>query len=208
MSDTEQVKLWRSKFGDAWVDRMNDDENFQRARMHLWKLILSVLGDKHPSSILEVGSNAGGNLIALNSLTDAELFAVEPNSKARKSLISKNVIDKKNVLDGTASNIPLDDGLIDLVFTHGVLIHIAPENLLEAYKEIYRVSKRYIVSSEYFSVNPRTIPYHGHDNALFTRDFGRYWMENFPDLKIIDYGFCWKHVTGLDNITWWIFEKT
>lgn len=208
MSDTEQVKLWRSKFGDAWVDRINQDENFQQARTHLWEMILSVLGDEAPGSILEVGSNAGGNIMALNSLTDAELFAVEPNSKARKSLISKNVIDEKNVFDGTASNIPIDGCAVDMVFTYGVLIHIAPDDLLEAYKEIHRVSRRYIISLEYFSVNPRAIPYHGHDNALFTRDYGLFWMENFPDLKIIDYGFCWKHVTGLDNVTWWIFEKT
>ena len=208
MSDTEQVELWRGKFGDAYVDRINEDEKSQRARTHLWKTVLSALGDETLGSILEVGSNAGGNIGVLNSLTDAKLFAVEPNAKARKILISKNVIDEKNVLDGSASNIPIDDRAVDMVFTSGVLIHIAPDDLLEAYKEIYRVSRRYIISLEYFSSNPRTIPYHGHDNALFTRDFGRYWMENFPDLRIVDYGFCWKHVTGLDNLTWWIFEKT
>ena len=71
----------------------------------------------------------------------------------------------------------------------------------------YRVTRRYIVCIEYFSDKPEEIPYRGHDGVLFKRDFGGFWIDNFPDLETRDYGFVWKRVTGLDNLTWWVFEK-
>ena len=54
----------------------------------------------------------------------------------------------------------------------------------------------------------------GHDRRffgfrfrLFKRDFGGFWLDNFPDLQVVKYGFSWKRLTGLDNLTWWVFEK-
>ena len=72
---------------------------------------------------------------------------------------------------------------------------------------MHRVSSRYIACSEYFSDKPETIPYRGQTDALFKRDFGGMWLDLFPDLKVLDYGFSWKRTTGLDNLTWWMFEK-
>ena len=46
------------------------------------------------------------------------------------------------------------------------------------------------------------------DEALFKRDFGLFYLENFPGLRVLDYGFLWRAVTGLDNMTWQVFEKT
>ena len=42
---------------------------------------------------------------------------------------------------------------------------------------------------------------------LFKRDFGSFWWDLYPDLKLVDYGFFWKRVAGLDDFTWWLFEK-
>lgn len=50
-------------------------------------------------------------------------------------------------------------------------------------------------------------PYRGHDDRLFKRDFGGYWLDHFSDLWTVAYGFAWKRITGLDNLTWWLFEK-
>ena len=102
---------------------------------------------------------------------------------------------------------PLESSSIDLVFTSGVLIHIAPEDLYTSCSEIYRVSSKYIVSVEYFNPTPVELSYRGHDGVLFKRDFGSFWIENFPNLKVLDYGFFWKPITGLDNLTWWLFRK-
>ena len=42
---------------------------------------------------------------------------------------------------------------------------------------------------------------------LFKRDFGGHWMDLYPDLRLVGNGFFWRRSTGLDNITWWLFEK-
>ena len=110
------------------------------------------------------------------------------------------------VYDATAENIPLADGAVELAFTCGVLIHVPPEDLGRACDEIYRVSSRYIVCIEYFSDREEEVSYHGQSGLLFKRDFGAFWMDRH-DLTLVDYGFLWKPATGLDNLTYWTFEK-
>ena len=160
-----------------------------------------------PSKILEVGANIGLNIRALQRFHQAEYFAIEPNKVARQKLLDDKIIPSSNVKDGVAMNIPFNDTMFDLVYTSVVLIHIHPDNLLEACCEIHRVSSRYLLCIEYFSKTPQEVQYRGNDGYLFKRDFGKYWMENFPDLSIVDYGFFWEPVTQLDDYTWWLFEK-
>ena len=161
-----------------------------------------------PQSILEVGANIGNNLRALRQLTPAEFFAVEPNAKARARLVDDAVVAQDKVLEGIASSIALPDAAVDLAFTSGVLIHIHPDDLLASCREIHRVARSYLVCIEYFSDRAEEIAYRGHTERLFKRDFGGFWLDHFSDLRSLDYGFAWKRVTGLDNLTWWLFEKT
>jgi hypothetical protein len=51
------------------------------------------------------------------------------------------------------------------------------------------------------------IPYRGHDNALWRRDYGSLFLDTFSDLKCTAHMFAWKRATGLDNLTFWVFEK-
>ncbi|MBI5611056.1 MAG: methyltransferase domain-containing protein, partial [Deltaproteobacteria bacterium] len=152
-------------------------------------------------------SNIGNNLRALRTLTGAELYALEPNQQARETLVRDQVVPADNVLEGIATHIDLSDGAVDLAFTSGVLIHIHPDDLLASCQEIHRVARRYIVCVEYFSDKAEVIPYRGHMDRLFKRDFGGFWLDHFADLRVVDYGFLWKRLTGLDNLTWWVFEK-
>jgi hypothetical protein len=94
-----------------------------------------------------------------------------------------------------------------MVFTSGVLIHIHPDHLLPSCSEMFRVAGRYIVCVEYFSDHAEGIQYRGNANVLFKRDFGGFWLDHFDQLALVDYGFFWRRVTGLDNLTWWLFEK-
>ena len=164
----------------------------------MWGEILDSLPDL-PKSILEVGANIGLNLTALNSLLDAHLIGLEPNGKARSQIYFE-------AIDASADLIPLEDESVDMVFTCGVLIHISPDNLKKSCDEIYRVASRYVVCIEYFSDKPEEITYRGKTGLLWKRDFGKFYLDNY-DLKLIDYGFFWKEDTGLDNLTYFIFEK-
>jgi pseudaminic acid biosynthesis-associated methylase len=202
-----QEQLWRGQFGDEYIERNAVDEPKLAARTSSWAQILNTVSGAPPASILEVGSNVGLNLRALRRLTAATFYALEPNEKARGILVQDGVVEKDKALDGLASKIPLAEGTVDLAFTAGVLIHIHPDQLLASCREIHRVSRRYVVCIEYFADKPTGIPYRGHTEALFKRDFGGFYLDNFPDLQVVDYGFFWSRLTSLDNLTWWVFEK-
>lgn len=206
-ANTEQLAFWRGGFGSEYIGRNLADDATLRARVALWSKILDPLVGAPPASILEVGANIGVNLRALGALTPARMLALEPNADARKALVEERVVAEADAMDGCAAAIPLDNGAADLAFTSGVLIHIHPHELEASMREIHRVARRWIVCVEYFSDKPEMIPYRGHDDRLFKRDFGAMYLDLFPELRVLDYGFAWKPMTGLDNLTWWLFEK-
>lgn len=207
MSETEQTSFWRGDFGNEYSERNALDPAALRNRTAKWARILSPLAGAPPTSILEVGANIGINLAALRALTGAALYAVEPNGSARGKLVSSGILPSENIHDATGDALPFADRAVEMSFTSGVLIHVAPERLEATCREMHRVSSRYIGCIEYFAVSPEEKTYRGHSGKLFKRDFGGYWLDMFPDMKLVDYGFFWQRVTGLDNLTWWVFEK-
>ncbi|MBF0160314.1 MAG: methyltransferase domain-containing protein [Magnetococcales bacterium] len=204
---TAQMAFWRGDFGREYALRNEITPERLQTHTRAWARMLNVLTGSMPSTILEVGANVGINLHALRQITSAPLYAVEPNSLCRQRLAADGIVAAERVLDGTARAIALPDASVDLVFTCGVMIHIHPDHLPASCQEMYRVSRRYILCAEYFSDKPETIPYRNQQDLLFKRDFGALWMEQFPQLRLLDYGFFWKQVTDLDNLTWWLFEK-
>lgn len=214
MNDT--VGFWRSEFGDEYTARNRPSDADIQARAALWAEILDrwteLLGHRGapPQSILEVGANVGQNVLALQRVLAPRgalprIHAVEPNQRAREVLLANNCADV--VANGTAEALPFADGSIDLVFTSGVLIHIPPNRLRQACSEIHRVARHYVVAIEYFSSAPAEKVYRGHAGRLWTRDFGSFYADNFEDLRPLACGFAWKRMTGLDNLTWWLFDK-
>jgi spore coat polysaccharide biosynthesis protein SpsF len=49
------------------------------------------------------------------------------------------------------------------------------------------------------------VPYRGREGYLFKRDFGRFYLEQFPRLRVLDYGFLWQPLDSSDNSNWWLF---
>jgi pseudaminic acid biosynthesis-associated methylase len=202
---TTQLDLWRGAFGKNYIARNEATSNMLLPTTRMWA---KMLGEHPFSKILEVGSNIGLNLRAIKTLSPAELWAVEPNALARERLVADQVLPADHIKDGFASALPFADGSFDLTFTAGVLIHIHPNDLAASCKEIVRASSRYVLCVEYFSVEPREIPYRGHDAAMFSRDFGKFYLENCPSLRIVDYGVFWTGAGAVDDLMWWLFEKT
>jgi pseudaminic acid biosynthesis-associated methylase len=203
----KQEQLWRSDFGDAYVDRNVASDAHLANLTKAWSRILAAMDGRPPTSIFEGGANIGLNLRALRRLTDARFLALEPNAKARRRLVDEGVVAAPDALDGLLTKIDLPDGAAELSFTSGVLIHVPPKDLLASCSELVRVSSRYLVCIEYFAAKPEEIPYRGQTEALFKRDFGGFYLEHFPKLRVIDCGFLWKPLSGLDNLTWQVFEK-
>lgn len=206
MSIRRPVEEWRGPFGDSYIDRNPMSEDLLRTKLQDWARIIAPLRGRRVETILEVGANVGQNLAPLSKLTNATLFAVEPNAKARSKLATTGYIDPANIREATADALPFADGSMDLVFTCGVLIHIPPEGLAAACAEMHRVSRRFVLAMEYFAAEPTEKKYHDREGMLFLRDYGAYWLQQAPDLDVIDYGFCWKPFSG-ESFNWWLMEK-
>ena len=112
-----------------------------------------------------------------------DAYALEPNAKARTILVQDSVLPPDRVLDGTAERIDLPDDSIDLVFTSGVLIHVAPDRLDAAYREMHRVARRYLLTIEYFADEPEEKTYRSREGILFKRDFGALWLSVWPEMN-------------------------
>ncbi|WP_205407719.1 pseudaminic acid biosynthesis-associated methylase [Thiohalospira halophila] len=169
----------------------------------------SVSGDI--SSLLEVGANIGLNLRALHQLLpEALLSGIEINPDAAQTLREwlSGVDNDGWVFEGSILDWSPEKP-VDLAFTKGVLIHISPDHLSVVYDKLYQASKRYILVSEYYNPTPMAVPYRGHSDRLFKRDFAGEMLDLYPDLKLIDYGFVYKRdpLFPLDDETWFLLEK-
>jgi pseudaminic acid biosynthesis-associated methylase len=194
-------EFWTGQDGDAYIDRNELNSRNVGQRVGMWRRVFDHI--IHPYSILEVGASVGINLAAIKQVLPpiVKVYGVEPNDYARAKL--RSITDR--AIEATADDIPLGDCSVDVVFTSGVLIHIEPEKLLASCREMHRVASRYIVCAEYFSDKPQQIEYRG--SYIWKRDFGKFWLDNFEDLRPIGCGFEWRSLTGIDNLTWWVFEK-
>lgn len=205
---TKQVELWRSGFGTDYARRNNNQitEDGQRRLMRNWGRMLAAAVTPKPESALEVGCNIGRNLLALKHFVP-EVSAVEPNAEAVRIAKSQPGLEDVRIDEGDGFSLPYDDASVDLVFTSGVLIHIAPDDLGRAVDEILRVARHYVLCIEYFSHEPTELRYHDREGYLFKRDFGRFYLERSPGLRVLDYGFLWQPLDSSDNSNWWLFAK-
>lgn len=183
--ENKQEQFWAGQFGQEYTDRnttTNDgvNDNYKR----LYGLTRSEMNHKFLSglpkdiSILEVGCNTGMQLINLQAMGFANLNGIELQPYAVEK--SKEITKGINIIQGSAFDIPFDDDSFDLVFTSGVLIHINPNNLSGVFKEMYRVSKRYIWGFEYFADEVTEINYRGNKGVLWKADYAKLLADEFP----------------------------
>jgi pseudaminic acid biosynthesis-associated methylase len=207
----DPLTSWRGGFGESYMGRNRATTDVTAEAASAFRRMLEGPGTlKELGSVLEVGANVGINLIGLRSLLGptARLSAVEPNPLACAELRTNTELGLEQIVESDAYAIPLPDASFDLTFTNGVLIHVPPDRLPDAMREIVRVSRRFVLCSEYFSHVPVEIPYRGESGLLWKRDFGSAYLENCPDLKVRHYGFLWQaEFPHFDNLNWWLFEK-
>lgn len=199
----EQEKFWAGEFGSQYTMR-NDNPTLLISNIALFTKILSHTG--RIQSAIEFGANRGLNLEALRSICPAlNLTAVEINAEAIKELKDKPWIEAyhQSILEF------VPETQYDLAFVKGVLIHINPEELHKVYKLLYQSSHRYILLAEYYNPSPVAIEYRGHTNKLFKRDFCGELLDLYPNLKLVDYGFCYHRDQNFpqDDLTWFLLEK-
>ena len=86
---------------------------------------------------------------------------------------------------GSALSLPYEDGYCDLVFTSGVLIHIAPDDLPRVMDEIHRCARTFIWGLEYYAPDLTEINYRSRNGLLWKTDFAQRYLERFADLELV-----------------------
>lgn len=208
MSDTvfstDQEAFWAGQFGSEYTDR-NRGASLLASNLGFFSAALRHAG--RIQSCIEFGANIGMNLKAMNLLYPGmEQHAIEINEDAAQELA--NWLGQDHVFTGSILEWQ-PNFHYDLVLIKGVLIHINPDMLGQVYEKMYAASNRLILVCEYYNPTPIAIPYRGHTNRLFKRDFAGEILERFDDLHLLDYGFFYRRdpVCPQDDLTWFLLEK-
>lgn len=201
---TEQEKFWATEFGNDYIDRNKGEQLLASNLVFFTKCLQKA--DKI-NSCREFGANIGMNMKAFKLLyPSVQLKGVEINETASKQLAI--VIGQENVFNGSIYDAPVDEK-VELSLIKGVLIHINPDMLPTVYEKLYKSSSKYILIAEYYNPSPVAIPYRGHSDKLFKRDFAGEFLDTYKDVKLIDYGFAYRRDPAFpqDDITWFLMEK-
>ena len=201
---TEQEAFWAGDFGTDYIDRNQGDALLASNLDFFSKALRQANGIE---SCIEFGANIGMNLKALKMLyPKIDAHAIEINSNAAKHL--SEVIPPAQVHNTSITEfVPVRQW--DLTLIKGVLIHLNPEVLPQAYENLYAACSRYLLVAEYYNPNPVAISYRGHSDRLFKRDFAGEMLERHSNLQLLDYGFVYRRDPSFpqDDITWFLMEK-
>jgi pseudaminic acid biosynthesis-associated methylase len=201
---SEQEAFWAGSFGSDYIER-NQGPHLLAANVNFFSRALRIA--PKIETCIEFGANIGMNLAALKILyPDQKQFAVEINSDA-VDLLSR-VVDPASIANVSISDFESTRSW-DLAIIKGVLIHIAPELLPGIYEKLVRSCGRFLLVAEYYNPVPVAIPYRGFTDRLFKRDFGGEILDAYPEMHLIDYGFCYRRDPSFpqDDITWFLLEK-
>jgi len=201
---TEQEVFWSGKFGDAYIDR-NLSDGYLASNLNFFSKTLARAGK--PDSLIEFGANIGMNLRAIKMLFPLiHVSGVEINEKAAEILASH--IGRDAVYTGSIFDYPIQKKF-DVSLIKGVLIHTNPDMLSLVYRKLYESSNKFILICEYYNPSPVEVPYRGHHDRLFKRDFAGEILDTYNDLELIDYGFCYKRDAAFpqDDINWFLIAK-
>jgi pseudaminic acid biosynthesis-associated methylase len=190
LKKTVQMKKWGGKFGEEYTLRnpytFEDTEGLFLKLYGIKRTDMNtefIGGLRRSVKILEVGCNVGAQLIVLQKMGFTDLYGIELQENAVE--FSKSITKDINIIKGSAFDTPFKDDYFDLVYTSGVLIHIAPEDIIEVIGEIYRTTRKYIWGFEYFADDYTEIPYRGEGNLLWKANYAKMYLDNFKDLKLL-----------------------
>jgi len=200
---TEQEAFWAGDFGTQYIARNQGDALLASNLDFFSKALRSARGI---TNCIEFGANIGMNLKALKLLHPGlDTHAIEINAEAAKQLA--DVVPPSDLQHFNFGIYATQTW--DFVLIKGVLIHINPDELPIVYDKLAAASGRYLMVAEYYNPAPVAIPYRGHTDRLFKRDFAGEIMERHPQFKLVDYGFVYRRDPNFpqDDVTWFLMEK-
>jgi pseudaminic acid biosynthesis-associated methylase len=191
MKKNEQENFWGGEFGKNYTDRNSrHNEEFNKAYDSWYGISRTKMNETFLGSlpkdlrILEIGCNTGMQLAELKSMGFTSLYGIELQDYAVQR--AKEYTEGINIIQGSAFDVPFKDNFFDLVFTSGVLIHIAPDNLPKVFSEMHRCSKKYIWGFEYYADKVTSIKYRGNEGFLWKANYGKLMRDQFNNLSLIN----------------------
>jgi pseudaminic acid biosynthesis-associated methylase len=187
---TPQLEQWSGEFGRNYTARNSFtpeqvDElwfrNYGRTRTELNRTFFSSV--PFNARILEVGCNIGNQLLLLQKLGYQNLYGIDVQNQALE--VARSRTETIEFHHSSAFSLPFEDGFFDLVYTSGVLIHISPNDLPLAMKEIHRCTKEFVLGTEYYASHATQLDYRGHSALLWKMDYAREYLSRFSDLQLV-----------------------
>lgn len=203
--ETEQESFWAGTFGQEYILRNQSDA---RLSSNIAFFSRALQRTRDIKTCMEFGANIGMNLRALKQLySQMELSGIEINADAARQLgefVPPAHVHNLSILEFKPAQ------TWDLVLVKGVLIHINPEVLNEVYDKLVSSCGRYLLVAEYYNPTPLSVEYRGFKDRLFKRDFAGEIMDQYPQMKLIDYGFVYRRDPNFpqDDMTWFLLEKS
>ena len=189
-SETAQTAVWKSEFGREYTDRNTlEPEALDRIYRKNYGVLRSEINENSlgdiakGASFLEVGCNTGNQLLLLQKMGYGNLSGVELQPYALE--IASRRLTGVSLKSGSVLHLPYADSTFDVVYTSGVLIHIAPQDLPGALDEIHRCTRTYIWGMEYYAPEIAEVTYRNHRDLLWKMDYARRYLDRFPDLELV-----------------------
>ncbi len=190
----ETEAFWAGSFGDEYLER---NMVSLESRADFWRSAIEYCA---PRTVLEVGCSRGHNLISIQSIDPSvEVEGIDINANAVNEARTHGITARV----GSATEIAsiFDHGTFDLVFTAGVLIHVAPDDLERVMKNIITTSARYVLAVEYDADVEEAIEYRGHADKLWKRPYGAIYRR--LGLNLVSEGMA----GGFKDCVYWLLEK-
>lgn len=188
--ETDQIRTWTGTFGREYTDRNRyEPAELDAFYQKMYGVTRTELNSRflqdvpREARILEVGCNMGNQLLLLQQMGFRNLHGIEIQDYALEH--ARQRVPTADLLQGSTLAIPYADCGFDLIFTSGVLIHIAPADLANALAEIHRCAKTWIWGLEYFAPAMTEINYRGHTKLLWKTDYTREYLQQFSDLELL-----------------------
>jgi pseudaminic acid biosynthesis-associated methylase len=185
---TKQVEFWQGDFGRDYTQRNPQNmEEWDALYTNCYGVKKTEMNEAFlkgldkDARILEVGCNIGLQLKGLQSQGFKNLYGVELQKFAVEK--AHKMFPGLNIIQGSGFDIPFKDDSFDLVYTSGVLIHIAPKDLSRIMSEMIRCTRKYVWGFEYYAEEEEAINYRGNDGFLWKMDYAKKFLEVDSHLK-------------------------
>jgi ubiquinone/menaquinone biosynthesis C-methylase UbiE len=137
---------WDRRAIKQWERDRVPDTTYQEAAQE----VITELKNLSWNSLLEVGCGYGRVLKAIAEAMPGKRlwggdFSFNQLAHARDYLNGSEI----NILQLDAQRLPFVDGYFDVIITSAALIYLHPKELVTALREFHRVTRRYVVLSEY-----------------------------------------------------------